>query len=152
MLGILLGLLGPTAALAHTGEDVAGGLRAGLIHPISGLDHVLAMVAVGLWGAQLGPPALWLLPVTFPVVMAVGGALGIAGVPMPAVEVGIAVSAIALGAMVAAAARPRLRRRRRARRDLCHLPRLCPRRGAAERGRPARLQRGVRGRHRVSPC
>ena len=107
MLGVLLGLLGPIAAHAHTGEDVAGGLLAGLVHPISGLDHVLAMVAVGLWGAQLGPPALWLLPVTFPVVMAVGGALGIAGVPMPAVEGGIAASAIALGAMVAAAARPR---------------------------------------------
>ena len=108
MLSVLLGLLGPSAALAHTGEDVAGGLVAGLVHPISGLDHVLAMVAVGLWGAQLGTPALWLLPVTFPVVMAMGGALGIAGVPMPAVEGGIALSAIALGAMVAAAARPRL--------------------------------------------
>jgi urease accessory protein len=108
VLGTLLGLLGPTTALAHTGEDVAGGLLAGLLHPISGLDHVLAMVAVGLWGAQLGSSALWLLPVTFPVVMAMGGALGIAGAPMPAVEVGIAVSAIALGAMVAAAARPRL--------------------------------------------
>ena len=83
VLGTLLGLLGPTAALAHTGEDVAGGLLAGLLHPISGLDHVLAMVAVGLWGAQLGAPALWLLPVTFPLVMAMGGALGIAGVPMP---------------------------------------------------------------------
>jgi urease accessory protein len=66
------------------------------------------MVAVGLWGAQLGPPALWLLPVTFPLVMALGGVLGIAGVPMPAVELGIALSAIALGAMVATAARPRL--------------------------------------------
>ena len=108
VLGVVLGFLGPTAALAHTGEDVAGGLLAGLLHPICGLDHVLAMVAVGLWGAQLGTPALWLLPVTFPVVMAIGGALGIAGVPMPAVEVGIAVSAIALGGAVAAAARPRL--------------------------------------------
>ncbi len=108
VLGVLLGFLGPTVALAHTGENVAGGLLAGLRHPISGLDHVLAMVAVGLWGAQLGTPALWLLPVTFPVVMAIGGALGIAGVPMPAVEVGIAVSAIALGGAVAAAARPRL--------------------------------------------
>jgi urease accessory protein len=108
MLSVLLGLLGPRAALAHTGEDVAGGLVAGLVHPISGLDHVLAMVAVGLWGAQLGTPALWLLPVTFPVVMAMGGALGIAGVQMPGVEGGIALSAIALGAMVAAAARPRL--------------------------------------------
>ena len=108
MLSVLLGLLGPSAALAQKGEDVAGGLVAGLVHPISGLDHVLAMVAVGLWGAQLGTPALWLLPVTFPVVMATGGALGIAGVPVPGVEGGIALSAIALGAMVAAAARPRL--------------------------------------------
>jgi urease accessory protein len=108
MLSVLLGLLWPATALAHTGEDVEGGLLAGLTHPISGLDHVLAMVAVGLWGAQLGVPALWLLPVTFPLVMAIGGALGIAGVPMPAVEVGIALSAFALGAMVATAARPRL--------------------------------------------
>ena len=63
-------------AWAHTEEGRAEGLLAGLHHPISGLDHVLAMVSVGLWGAQLGAPAVWLLPVTFPMVMAFGGMLG----------------------------------------------------------------------------
>jgi urease accessory protein len=88
--------------------DVAGGLASGFLHPISGLDHVVAMVAVGLWGAQLGKPAIWILPVTFPIVMAFGGVLGVRGVPMPPVEVGIALSAIVLGAMVALSARPPL--------------------------------------------
>jgi urease accessory protein len=94
--------------LAHEPGARAGGLLAGLAHPVSGLDHVLAMVAVGLWGAQLGPPALWLLPVTFPPVMALGGALGLLGLPLPGVELGIALSAVLLGAMVATAARPPL--------------------------------------------
>jgi urease accessory protein len=70
-----------------------------------GPDHVAAMVAVGLWGAVLGPPAMWILPVAFPLVMAFGGVLGIAAVPIPRVEVGIAVSAIILGLMVALAVR-----------------------------------------------
>ena len=77
-------------------------------HPVSGLDHVLAMVAVGLWGAQLGQPAIWLLPVTFPMVMAFGGTLALLGVPLPGAEIGIAVSAIALGSVVMAEARPHL--------------------------------------------
>lgn len=64
------------------------------------------MVAVGLWGAFLGKPAIWILPVVFPLVMAFGGALGVIGVPIPVVETGIAVSAVVLGAMVAFAARP----------------------------------------------
>jgi urease accessory protein len=95
-----------TPALAHSGEG--GGFVAGLAHPAFGLDHVVAMVAVGLWGAFLGQPAIWLLPVVFPLVMACGGVLGIVGVPIPAVETGIATSAIVLGAMVAFAARPPL--------------------------------------------
>jgi urease accessory protein len=74
------------------------GFLTGLLHPVSGLDHVLAMVAVGLWGAQLGAPAIWLLPVTFPIAMALGGFLGLVGIPLPGVEVGIAASAILLGA------------------------------------------------------
>lgn len=94
--------------LFHTGKGAAAGFLAGLQHPVSGLDHILAMVAVGLWGAQLGPPAIWLLPVTFPLMMAVGGFLALIGVELPAVEVGIAVSAVALGMMVAVEARPRL--------------------------------------------
>ena len=76
-------------------------MLSGLIHPISGLDHVLAMVAVGIWGAQLGQPAVWLLPVTFPMVMALGGMLGLLGFPLPGVEIGIGLSALMLGLVVA---------------------------------------------------
>jgi len=94
--------------LAHEQQGQAAGFVTGLLHPVSGLDHVLAMVAVGLWGAQLGAPAIWLLPVTFPLVMAFGGFLGLVGVPLPGVELGIATSAILLGAMVALQARPPL--------------------------------------------
>jgi len=93
---------------AHEAGDVAGGFVSGLTHPIFGLDHVVAMVAVGLWGGQLRQPAIWLLPITFPIVMAFGGMLGARGVPLPAVEIGIAVSAIVLGIMVAASVRPPL--------------------------------------------
>lgn len=106
---VLLGLLWPLAAWAHVGQgDVGGGFVAGIAHPVLGLDHVVAMIAVGMWGAQLGAPAIWVLPVTFPLVMALGGALGALGVPIPGIEIGIAVSAIALGAMVLLAARPPL--------------------------------------------
>jgi urease accessory protein len=93
-------------ALAHTGEGT-GGFIAGLAHPVFGPDHVVAMVAVGLWGAFLGAPAIYLLPIVFPLVMAGGGVLGILGAPLPA-ETGIALSAIVLGLMVALAARPPL--------------------------------------------
>lgn len=107
---VLLGAAAPV--LAHTGEGVAGGVTGGFIsgflHPIGGWDHVIAMVAVGLWGAYLGMPAIWLLPVVFPLVMAAGGVLGVVGMPLPGVEIGIAASAIVLGAMVALAARPPL--------------------------------------------
>jgi urease accessory protein len=96
-----------TPAFAHTGERV-GGFISGLAHPVLGPDHVIAMVAVGMWGVFLGAPALWLLPIVFPLVMALGGVLGILGVPLPAVEMGIAASAIVLGLMVALAARPPL--------------------------------------------
>ena len=102
----LASLAGP--ALAHDGAGAVGGFAAGFMHPILGWDHVVAMVAVGLWGAFLGRPAIWVLPVVFPLVMAVGGALGVAGVPLPGVETGIALSALVLGAMVAFAARPPL--------------------------------------------
>ena len=102
----LILLLASPEAFAHSTEGLAGGFMSGLMHPVLGPDHVIAMVAVGLWGAFLGRPAIWLLPIVFPMVMAFGGALGVAGVPVPAVETGIAVSAIVLGAMVAFAARP----------------------------------------------
>jgi urease accessory protein len=93
-------------AFAHEGVGVAGGFTSGFMHPLFGWDHIAAMVAVGIWGAFLGPPAIWMLPVVFPMVMAFGGALGILGVPLPGVEIGIALSAIVLGLMVAFAARP----------------------------------------------
>ena len=95
-------------AFAHVHQGERGGLLTGLVHPISGLDHVLAMVAVGLWGAQLGSPAIWVLPVAFPMVMAVGGMLGLMGVPLPGLEYGIAASAILLGAAVMFELRPPL--------------------------------------------
>ncbi|AQA19326.1 Ni/Fe hydrogenase [Halioglobus japonicus] len=95
-------------AMAHEASGVAGGFSSGFMHPILGWDHVAAMVAVGLWGAVLGQPALWVVPVTFPLVMAFGGALGVAGIPLPGVEVGIALSALVLGVMVLTAARPPL--------------------------------------------
>jgi len=98
----------PAMAFAHTGDGHAGGFLSGLHHPISGLDHVLAMVSVGLWGAQLRAPAVWLLPVTFPIVMAFGGMLGLMGVPLPGVEIGIAVSALILGVAVLTEWRPPL--------------------------------------------
>jgi urease accessory protein len=100
-------LIGASPALAHTGSG-SGGFVGGFTHPVFGPDHVVAMVAVGLWGAFLGAPAIWLLPVIFPLVMAGGGVLGILGAPLPGVEIGIAISAIVLGLMVALAARPPL--------------------------------------------
>jgi len=99
------GVLLASPAWAHAQKGQAASFLTGLRHPISGLDHVLA---VGLWGAQLGAPAIWLLPVVFPMVMAFGGFLALLGVPLPGVEIGIAVSAILLGALVARQARPPL--------------------------------------------
>jgi urease accessory protein len=104
---VLVALLSAVPAFAHSGT-FAGGLRGGLAHPLFGLDHVVAMVAVGLWGAFLGAPAMFVLPIIFPLVMAGGGVLGILGVPLPGAEIGIAVSALVLGLMVALAARPPL--------------------------------------------
>lgn len=101
-------LLVALPAWAHEGGGQAAGFLSGMLHPVSGLDHVLAMVAVGLWGAQLGAPAIWLLPVAFPLVMAFGGFLGLMGVPVPGVEIGIALSAVLLGVMVATQSRPPL--------------------------------------------
>lgn len=88
-------------ALAHEQAGVAGGALAGFLHPLTGLDHMIAMVAVGIWGAQLGAPAIWVLPITFPIVMAAGGVLGILRLPLPFQEPVIALSALVLGAAVA---------------------------------------------------
>ena len=92
-------------ALAHSVGNAATGFMAGFLHPPSGLDHLLAMVSVGIWGAELGPPAIWLLPIAFPLIMAVGGALGVIGVPLPAGELLIALSVVVLGVLVASASR-----------------------------------------------
>lgn len=98
------------SASAHGGHPVVEGsgpwaaFATGFLHPLTGPDHVVAMVAVGLWGAVLGAPALWLLPVVFPLVMA----LGVLGMPLPGVEIGIAASAIVLGLAVAGRLRPPL--------------------------------------------
>jgi len=96
----------PAQAHVHKGEELS--FLSGFWHPISGLDHVVAMIAVGMWGAQLGPPAIWVLPVAFPIVMAFGGMLGLLGVPLPGTEIGIALSALGLGAAVMTAWRPPL--------------------------------------------
>ena len=108
MLLALLSVLAPTLASAHPETGGVGGFFSGFLHPLTGLDHIVAMVAVGLWGAYLGTPAMWLLPVIFPMVMAFGGALGILGVPLPGTEAGIALSGVGLGLAVACAARPPL--------------------------------------------
>lgn len=104
MLRVLLPLallLSPVFAWAHEVTDMGLGFTTGFMHPLLGFDHVLAMLAVGIWGGQLGRPAIWILPVTFPLVMAFGGVAGVLGLPLPGVEVGIALSALVLGVLVA---------------------------------------------------
>ena len=96
------------SAFAHVESGTASGLASGLLHPVTGLDHLVAMVAVGLWGAQLGSPAIWLLPITFPLVMAFGGLLGLANVGLPFTEQAVALSAVVLGALILLRARPPL--------------------------------------------
>ncbi|MEC5214700.1 urease accessory protein [Polaromonas sp. CG_9.5] len=100
--GLLL-LCFAAAANAHSGDGLVGGFMSGFMHPLSGLDHLLAMVAVGIWGATLGKPLVWALPVAFPMLMVVGGVMGIAQVPLPYVEIGIATSVVVLGLSIAAA-------------------------------------------------
>lgn len=90
-------------AAAHAFAGTAIGFTAGFLHPPAGLDHLLAMVSVGIWGAQLGAPAIWLLPIVFPLIMAVGGAAGVIGVPLPDGELLIGISVLVLGSLVALA-------------------------------------------------
>jgi urease accessory protein len=90
------------AALAHSETMGGGGLVRGFEHPFGGGDHLLAMLAVGMWGAVLGPPLVWLLPVTFPMLMVVGAMAALLGVTLPAIEPGVAASVIVLGAAIAA--------------------------------------------------
>jgi urease accessory protein len=91
-------------AQAHPGHNFSG-FDAGLAHPLHGIDHILAMVAVGLWAVQLGGRALWLVPAAFVSVMTLGGALGMAGISLPGVEVGIAASVLILGLLTMLAVR-----------------------------------------------
>lgn len=89
-------------AQAHSESAAGGGFIRGFQHPFNGGDHLLAMVAVGIWGAVLGAPLLWLLPVTFPMLMVVGAVSALAGITLPAIEPGIAVSVMVLGGAIAA--------------------------------------------------
>ncbi len=95
----------PGAAWAHTGIGATHGFSNGFAHPIFGWDHLLAMMAVGIWAAQRGGKAIWLLPFTFVATMALGGILGVTGIPLPGVEAGILASVLVLGALIAVAAR-----------------------------------------------
>jgi urease accessory protein len=90
-----------TAALAHTGVTATSGFASGFLHPIGGLDHILAMVGVGLFAWMLKGKALWLVPAAFVGMMAVGGVLGVFQIPVPMVELGIALSIVVIGALVA---------------------------------------------------
>lgn len=95
--------LGSTPASAHVTAGMGSGITEGFLHPLTGLDHLLAMVSVGIWGAELGAPAIWLLPIAFPLIMALGAAFGVIGMPLPAGELIIALSVFVLGALVALA-------------------------------------------------
>ena len=96
---VLVALGGP--AFAHTGHGQAAGFVRGFMHPIGGLDHVLVMVAVGLYAVRLGGRALWLMPATFIAVMAFGGLLGSFRIADPFFEIGVAMSVVVLGLAVA---------------------------------------------------
>lgn len=103
MLLLVICMMGEVPAFAHEGAGVKRGFLSGVMHPLAGPDHLLAMVAVGLWGAFLGRPLIAALPVVFPAFMVVGGLLGIAGIGSPPIEVGIALSVVLLGAAIGAA-------------------------------------------------
>ena len=104
----VLSVLAAAPAGAHLLKAVEGGWSEGFAHPFSGIDHLAAMVAVGVWATQLERPALLLLPLVFPLLMALGAGLNLAGAPLPGVEDGVAVSVAVLGVLLAVAARPRL--------------------------------------------
>lgn len=101
LLAAMLMVLPATPAFAHAVVGASAGFESGFLHPITGIDHLVAMVAVGLWGAQLGSPAIWVLPIAFPLIMAVGGFLGVADINLPLTEQIVALSGIALGLLIA---------------------------------------------------
>lgn len=100
---LLLAFAAPAYGHSETAPGFGGGFISGFTHPLFGWDHVAAMVAVGIWGAFLRQPAIWILPIVFPMVMALGGALGVLGVPVPMIEAGIAASSIIVGLAILAA-------------------------------------------------
>jgi len=100
--------LSPSVFAHASAASLQGGFISGFLHPLTGIDHIVAMVAVGLWGVFLGKPAIWMLPIIFPLMMAFGGALGVIGVDIPGIETGIALSGIVLGLAVAFAVKPPL--------------------------------------------
>jgi len=102
---MLLLLSLPNVVFAHTGIGSSSGFWNGVVHPITGLDHICAMVGVGLWAAQRGGRSLWLVPLAFIVVMAVGGLLGMLAISVPLVERGIIASVLIMGILIAAAVR-----------------------------------------------
>jgi len=101
-------MLMPGMAFAHPGHGNEGAFLSGLSHPLGGLDHVLAMLAVGLWAGIMGSRALWALPVMFVAAMIAGGAMGAMGINLPMVEPMILASIIVTGALAALALRPGL--------------------------------------------
>jgi len=101
VLAVGLGSLLPIPAVAHMGTGLPGGFESGFMHPFSGIDHLLAMVSVGLWGAFLGRPLIYVLPVIFPAMMVAGAIMGMFALPLPPVEIGIALSVLVLGGCIA---------------------------------------------------
>jgi len=95
-------------ALAHTGVGAVHGFGAGLMHPLTGVDHLLAMVAVGLWAGLVGGRARWAYPLAFVAMMVVAGLWGMSGASLPGVEIGIAVSVVILGLAIALRSTPPL--------------------------------------------
>lgn len=102
---LMLTFISISSAFAHPGHPTAFGFNDGFAHPFSGIDHLLAMLAVGLWAAQNQRPALWVLPLAFPLMMLAGAMLAFAGVAAPAVETGIAASVAVLGLLIGFAIR-----------------------------------------------
>lgn len=102
---VLVTLLLPSLAHAHVGMDHTQGFIHGFVHPLTGIDHIAAMVAVGLWAVQRGGRAIWFVPLTFVGVMSLSGFLGVLEIPVPVIETGIAASVFMLGVFLAAAVR-----------------------------------------------
>ena len=107
-------ILAPSVAHAHVGTGETGEFLHGFGHPLGGLDHLCAIVAVGLWAAQMRGHAIWAVPLSFVSLMVLGGALGMMAIPLPLVEAGVIASVLILGVLVLAVTRVRRRRRSRA--------------------------------------